>query len=113
VEVLRGPSLPNPNFTRVRVVRNSAASDYHSFQLQFQRRLAQGPQALASYTWSHSIDDVSFESRRGKLSLLVARRPPHRLFRGGKLKKIDVLAAHPRRFATRPLAKAGSGIAMA
>lgn len=30
-------------------------------QLQFQRRLSAGLQALASYTWSHAIDEVSDE----------------------------------------------------
>jgi hypothetical protein len=31
-------------------------------QLQFQRRLSSGFQALASYTWSHSLDNVSSDS---------------------------------------------------
>ena len=61
IEVLRGPSLPNPNFSRVRVVRNDATSDYHALQLQFQRRLSRGLQALASYSWLHSIDSASAE----------------------------------------------------
>lgn len=61
IEVLRGPALPNPHFTRVRVVRNDATSDYHALQLQVQRRLSHGLQALASYTWSHSIDIASAE----------------------------------------------------
>ena len=63
-EILRGPSLPNPNFQRLVVFRNTAASDYHALQLQFQRRLSRGLQALASYTWSHSIDIASAESSR-------------------------------------------------
>jgi hypothetical protein len=50
---------PNPAFLGVQVVRNEAASDYHALQLQFQRRLSRGLQALASYTWSHSLDDAS------------------------------------------------------
>jgi hypothetical protein len=61
-EVLRGPSLPNPNFTQVVVTRNAATSDYDALQLQFQRRLSRGLQALASYTWSHSIDIASADS---------------------------------------------------
>jgi len=61
-EVLRGPSLPNPNFTIVQAVRNTATSDYNALQLQFQRRLSRGIQMLASYTWSHSIDIASADS---------------------------------------------------
>src|SRR6185295_3962552 len=50
---------PNPTFFGVQIVRNEATSDYHALQLQFQRRLSRGLQALASYTWSHSLDDAS------------------------------------------------------
>jgi len=64
LEVLRGPSLPNPNFTRLLVIRNAATSDYHALQLQFQRRLSRGLRAVASYTWSHSIDIASGETFR-------------------------------------------------
>jgi hypothetical protein len=53
---------PNPNFTTIIASRNSSTSDYHAMQLQFQRRLARGLQTLASYTWSHSIDNVSSDS---------------------------------------------------
>jgi len=40
-------------------IDNTANSSYNALQLQFQRRLSRGLQALASYTWSHSIDDGS------------------------------------------------------
>jgi hypothetical protein len=53
---------PNASFTRLNVVRNAASSDYHALQAQYQRRLARGLQALASYTWSKSLDNVSEES---------------------------------------------------
>ncbi len=55
-------SAPNPSFTSVRISRNSATSDYHALQVQFQRRLSRGLQTLASYTWSHSLDDLSVDS---------------------------------------------------
>jgi hypothetical protein len=50
---------PNPNFRAIRLTTNSASSDYNALQTQFQRRLSKGLQALASYTWSHSIDTAS------------------------------------------------------
>jgi hypothetical protein len=53
---------PNANFTRLNVVRNAASSDYHALQAQYQRRLARGLQARASYTWSKSLDNVSEEA---------------------------------------------------
>src|SRR4030095_5594770 len=34
-------------------------SSYNAFQARFQQRLSQGLSALASYTWSKSIDDAS------------------------------------------------------
>jgi len=60
--LLEGLSLPAPNSTftgSMGFTGNLATSDYHSMQLQFQRRLSRGIQTLASYTWSHSIDDQS------------------------------------------------------
>lgn len=53
---------PNKNFNFVGVTDNSATSDYHALQVKFERRLSQGLQALASYTWSHSIDIASTDA---------------------------------------------------
>jgi hypothetical protein len=50
------------NFTSVSITKNLDTSDYHGLQLQFQRRLTRGLQALASYAWSHSIDTSSSDS---------------------------------------------------
>jgi hypothetical protein len=69
-------SLGNPNFDSnvcggcLYVTRNLTASDYDALQVQFERRLAHGLQALASYTWSHSMDNASnnfalYELERG------------------------------------------------
>ncbi|HEU4834504.1 MAG TPA: carboxypeptidase regulatory-like domain-containing protein [Pyrinomonadaceae bacterium] len=51
-----------PTNGQVVVARNTATSDYHALQAQFQRRLTNGLQALASYTWGHSIDIASNDS---------------------------------------------------
>ncbi|HXG95123.1 MAG TPA: TonB-dependent receptor [Blastocatellia bacterium] len=61
-EVLAGPNLPNPNFRRLVVGRNAATSDYHALQTKYHRRLSRSLQALAAYTWSHSIDSASTET---------------------------------------------------
>ena len=52
-------SALNPNFGTVLYFPNNATSDYQALQLQFQRTLSKGLQALGSYTWSHSIDEGS------------------------------------------------------
>jgi len=49
----------NTNISSGDFIDNTADSDYNALQVQFQRRLAQGLQVLASYTWAHSIDDGS------------------------------------------------------
>jgi len=53
---------PNPDFQFVGITDNSATSDYHALQVKFQRRLSQGLQTLASYTFSHSIDIASTDA---------------------------------------------------
>jgi hypothetical protein len=52
----------NPNFNTVVFNQNGLTSDYDALQVQFQRRLAAGLQALGSYTWSHCIDYGSMNS---------------------------------------------------
>jgi len=53
---------PNSNFQDLALTDNSATSDYHALQLKFQRRLSRGLQALASYSFSHSIDSASTDA---------------------------------------------------
>jgi hypothetical protein len=53
---------PTQDFTVVRVTRNAAESSYHAMQVQYSRRLLRGLQGLASYTWSHAIDNASSDS---------------------------------------------------
>jgi hypothetical protein len=63
-DLLRVTNLlaPSADFGFVNVTDNSATSDYHALQLKFQRRFSRGLQALASYTWSHSIDIASTDA---------------------------------------------------
>ena len=56
------PSGINPNFSLgegLFIVDNGASSNYQALQAQFERRLAGGLQASASYSWAHSIDNAS------------------------------------------------------
>jgi hypothetical protein len=57
--------LGGPGFTPtswVAMTTNNARSRYHSLQAQYRRSIAGGLEALASYTWSHSIDNDSSDS---------------------------------------------------
>jgi hypothetical protein len=46
----------NPDFGTVITFQTNNTSSYDALQLQFQRSVTAGLQALASYTWSHSLD---------------------------------------------------------
>ncbi|HEY6351199.1 MAG TPA: carboxypeptidase regulatory-like domain-containing protein [Candidatus Angelobacter sp.] len=52
-------SAPNPSFASAYLISNLAASDYEALQSQFRRQVTHGLQAIASYTWAHSIDTAS------------------------------------------------------
>jgi hypothetical protein len=50
---------PNPRFDDIDLLESRANSNYNALQARFQQRLTHGLSALASYTWSKSIDDAS------------------------------------------------------
>jgi hypothetical protein len=56
------PGASNPKFSFLNVTDNSATSNYNALQIKFDRRLSRGLQALASYTYSHSIDIASTDA---------------------------------------------------
>jgi len=64
----------NATFNFAQLVTNLGSSEYNALQVQFQRRLSRGLQALASYTWSHSIDTGSAGSGSGAASNLLNPR---------------------------------------
>lgn len=70
-------SQPNPSFLEVQLVGNTGTSDYNALQLQFQRRMSRGLQILASYTFSHSIDDASAGSSWNFSNLFVPTGNPN------------------------------------
>jgi hypothetical protein len=49
---------------------SEATSDYDALELQFNRKLSNGLQVLASYSWAHAIDEISDE-----FSLALLRGP--------------------------------------
>jgi len=49
----------NPNFTYIEQYQNGGSSNYNALQVQYNRQMAHGLQALASYTWAHAIDYAS------------------------------------------------------
>ncbi|HWR37388.1 MAG TPA: carboxypeptidase regulatory-like domain-containing protein [Clostridia bacterium] len=59
---------PNPNYWMIMYTTNASTSDYNSLQAQYQRRLANGLQMMASYTWSHALDTVSDEASNGSMT---------------------------------------------
>jgi len=50
----------NSNFGSVNFLQTGLTSDYDALQVQYQQRLSRGLQALASYTFAHSIDYSSY-----------------------------------------------------
>lgn len=74
--LIQSASLTNasPNFPFVVLVDNTATSNYNALQLQFQRRLLHGLQALASYSWSHSIDTGSAGSYQSGTNVIVPQQ---------------------------------------
>jgi hypothetical protein len=58
-----GVSSPlSPDFAGILYVSNAGYSNYNSLQLQARRRQAKTLEILGSYTWAHSLDNVSKDS---------------------------------------------------
>lgn len=50
------------NLVRSAALTNHGMANYHGLQIQWRRRLARNVQWLASYSWSHSLDNASTDS---------------------------------------------------
>jgi hypothetical protein len=72
----------NSGYREMSLVTNSARSYYSALQVQYNRRLNHGVQALASYTWSHSIDDASAGSAFGNAANALVPGPMANMNRG-------------------------------
>jgi hypothetical protein len=70
-----GCTLANPNncvYSSVGEIASIANSSYNALQASLRKRFSHGLSFLASYTWSHSIDDVSSFNITGSASQDVA-----------------------------------------
>jgi Carboxypeptidase regulatory-like domain/TonB-dependent Receptor Plug Domain len=54
--LMQGQILSPPGFGAITIFESGVTSNYQALQAKLQRSVAHGVQALASYTWSHSID---------------------------------------------------------
>lgn len=52
----------SPNFFGVSYINNSGYSNYNSLQIQVRRHQTKSLEILGSYTWAHSLDNVSADS---------------------------------------------------
>src|ERR1700678_1137673 len=70
-----GCTIANPNncvYSSVGEIASIANSSYNALQASLRKRFSHGLSFLASYTWSHSIDDVSSFNITGSASQPVA-----------------------------------------
>lgn len=65
---------PNTRMADVAVATNNGRSSYHGLQAQYRRMVARGLQGLASYAWSHSVDNGSWDSG---VALVTPELPAH------------------------------------
>jgi hypothetical protein len=57
-----GYPVPGSGTPQIVIATNHGRSSYHSLQAQYRGGLARGVSGLLSYTWGHSIDNVSWDS---------------------------------------------------
>jgi len=68
-----GLFMPNSSFSgEFQLNDNSARSNYNALQLQYRRPLSAHLQALANYTWSHSLDNASDDLLVGLANTIIS-----------------------------------------
>lgn len=93
--VLQQKSLTalNPNFGQVFYFNTGVTSNYQALQLQFQRSVVRGVQALGSYTWAHALDygsnSTALPLQRGNADYDVRSN-----FQGGVSWELPTLSKH-------------------
>ncbi|HET6929213.1 MAG TPA: TonB-dependent receptor [Candidatus Acidoferrum sp.] len=70
---IQGGPLP-PEFQQVLFTNNLGYSKYDALELQFRRRQSKGLEILGSYTYSHSLDNVSADSTQNPPSVQIDPR---------------------------------------
>jgi hypothetical protein len=74
-DLLRETALfkPNANFTGAFLLRqNDAYSNYDALQVQYRLPISTRFQALANYTWSHSLDNASDDTVAGPANSVIS-----------------------------------------
>jgi hypothetical protein len=66
---------PYQGFGRIRLLTTDGNSTYHSLQMHFEHRLAQGLSLTAAYNWAHMIDDQQDETNGARC---LCQDPRHR-----------------------------------
>src|SRR5258708_22850349 len=56
---------PNQNFGQIRIIQNDEIANYQGMSATLRQRFSHGISALASYTWSHTLD-VTTDSNGGR-----------------------------------------------
>jgi len=76
-DLLRKEALfqPNPNFNGLfYITQNDAFSNYNALQVQYRRPLSSRLQALVSYSFSHSLDNVSNDFLSGLSNTVISSK---------------------------------------
>jgi len=69
------PRRPFPDWGAITVLQADAETSYHALQAKLERRFTRGLSVLASYTWSHAIDDAQDNEDGGGNGPVLPQNP--------------------------------------